>query len=691
MNKYLLEIGVEELPARLVEMAISQLRQKTEKLLADSLINFEKLDIYATPRRLSLIIDGVELFQKDINTEAKGPSKKISFDSEGNPTKPLLGFINAQGINVEDIIVKDFKGEDYVYANIHKKGDSFENIIKENIAELIKSINFPKSMKWGGKNIKFARPIRWIVSILNSEVIKFDFEGIPVSNITRGHRFLGKSSVEIDSVDNYEKILKDNFVILKQDDRKEIIKYGSNKLARSLGGEIHEDEDLLEELTYIVEYPNPIMGRIKDEYLELPKEVITTPMRDHLRFMPVYSAKGDLLPYFITIRNGNDDYKDIVIAGNEKVLEARLEDAKFFYKDDISKPLEDYVDSLKGVMFQDKLGTMYDKSKRIGKLSEKIGEYLEVANETVESLKRASQLSKADLTTKLVQEFTELQGKMGSIYAEKSNESEIVCQAIFEQYLPRYSHDSLPKSTTGSILAIADKLDTIVGMFSIGLIPTGSQDPFGLRRSAIGIINIIESNKWKLSIEELIDYSMYVYVEERELVFDYNNLKKEILEFFRGRVKTMLQEKNIRYDIIDAVINLNESNIVTIFDKSTILNEYFKVDRDDLIDAFLRVHNISKKFTEKAFSKELLTEKEELKLHDVMSDVLPIVTENIKSGNYSSALDGLTELISPINDFFDNIMVLVEDEAIKNNRLTMIKEIDDVVGEIFDVEKIVTS
>ncbi|SHH26180.1 glycyl-tRNA synthetase beta chain [Anaerosphaera aminiphila DSM 21120] len=691
MNKYLLEIGVEELPARLVEMAISQLRQKTEKLLADSLINFEKLEIYATPRRLSLIIDGVELFQEDINTEAKGPSKKISFDSEGNPTKPLLGFINAQGINVEDIIVKDFKGEDYVYANIHKKGDSFENIIKENIAELIKSINFPKSMKWGGKNIKFARPIRWIVSILNSEVIKFDFEGIPVSNITRGHRFLGKSSVEIDSVDNYEKILKDNFVILKQDDRKEIIKYGSNKLARSLGGEIHEDDDLLEELTYIVEYPNPIMGRIKDEYLELPKEVITTPMRDHLRFMPIYSAKGDLLPYFITIRNGNDDYKDIVIAGNEKVLEARLEDAKFFYKDDISKPLEDYVDSLKGVMFQDKLGTMYDKSKRIGKLSEKIGEYLEVASETVEALKRASELSKADLTTKLVQEFTELQGKMGSIYAEKSNESDIVCQAIFEQYLPRYSHDSLPKSTTGSILAIADKLDTIVGMFSIGLIPTGSQDPFGLRRSAIGIINIIESNKWKLSIEELIDYSMYVYVEERELVFDYNNLKKDILEFFRGRVKTMLQEKNIRYDIIDAVINLNENNIVTIFDKSTILNEYFKVDRDELIDALLRVHNISKKFTEKTFSKELLTEKEELKLYDAMSDLLPRASENIKSGNYSSALDGLSELISPINDFFDNIMILVDDEAIKNNRLTMIKEIDDVVGEIFDVEKIVTS
>ena len=689
MNRYLLEIGVEELPARFVELALTQLKDKAAKLLKENEIDFKDMEVYATPRRLTLIINDISMYQNDLDVVSKGPSKKISFDEDNNPTKPLLGFMKSQGVELKDIEIREFKGEEYVYVSVHKKGEAVENILSKNMANLIKNINFPKNMKWGGKNIKFARPIRWVVSLLNDEVVSFEFEGIPVSNITRGHRFLGSSHIVVDHVDNYEKLLEENYVILDQNKRRETIKYGSNKLAKSLGGEIYEDEDLLEELTYIVEYPTPIMGRIKDEYLMLPKEVITTPMRDHLRYIPVYDDKGELLPYFITIRNGNEEYKEIVVAGNEKVLEARLEDAKFFYKDDISKPLEDYVDELKGVMFQDKLGTMYDKSQRVKSLCVKVGEYLEVADETIESLKRASYLSKADLNTKTVQEFTELQGVMGKIYAEKSGESKIVSQAIFEQYLPRYSHDSLPKSTTGSILAISDKLDTIVGLFAIGLIPTGSQDPFALRRSAIGIINIINNNKWEVSLSEIIDYALYVYTEEMTLAFDYNEVKSSILEFLKGRIKNMLQEENIRYDIIESVLSIDD-NVTSIFKKANELNEYFKEDRDKLVESLTRLHNIAKKYETGEFDEELLENDIEKALYEKSKEILPEFEKLANKKAYSEAMNELNELVDPINNYFDNIMVLVDDEKIRNNRLAMLANIDEVIKNILNIEKIVT-
>lgn len=689
MNKYLLEIGVEELPARFVELALSQLKDKTAKMLKENEVEFESVDVYATPRRLSAVVNGISLFQNDLDIVNKGPSKKISFDADNNPTKPLLGFMKSQNISLDDIEIKEFKGEEYVFASIHKKGENVENIIKENAANLIKSINFPKNMKWGGKNIKFARPIRWVLSLLNDKTIEFDFENIPVGNVTRGHRFLGSSNIVVDHVDNYEKLLRDNYVILNQEEREEIIKYGSKKLAKSLGGEIYEDDELLEELTYIVEYPTPIVGKIKDEYLELPKEVITTPMRDHLRYIPVYDSKGALLPYFITIRNGNEEYKDIVVAGNEKVLGARLEDAKFFYHDDVSKPLEDYVDELHGVMFQDKLGTMYDKSQRVKSLSTKIGEYLEVADETIESLERAAFLAKADLNTKTVQEFTELQGVMGSIYAEKSNESEIVSQAIYEQYLPRYSHDSLPKSTTGSILAISDKLDTIVGLFAIGLIPTGSQDPFALRRSAIGIIKIINNNKWEVSLSEIIDYSLYVYTDEMTLAFDYNKVKSSIIEFLQGRIKTMLQEENIRYDIIESVLS-NDDNVTSIFKKAEEIDEFFKEDKSKLVEALNRLHNIAKKYEDQEFNEDLLTEDAEKALFGKTKEIFPEYEKSVNRKNFAEAMNLLEELTLPINNYFDNIMVFVDDEDIKNNRLAMLNIIDKEIKKVLNIEKIVT-
>jgi glycyl-tRNA synthetase beta chain len=554
--------------------------------------------------------------------------------------------------------------------------------------ELIKRISFPKSMRWGGKNIRFARPIRWIVSILDDKVIPFDLEGIIASNITRGHRFLGSSNILIDNVDNYSKLLKENYVIIDQKERKEIIKYGSERLVKEKGGTILQDEDLLDEVTNIVEYPTPIIGRIKDEYLTLPMDVIITPMKEHQRYFPVVDDKKRLLPYFITVRNGDDRYTDIVVKGNEKVLGARLEDAKFFYMEDIKYPLENYVERLNNIIFQEKLGTLYQKTKRLQKLASKIGNYLEVGEETVKNIDRAAHLSKADLVTKMVGEFTELQGKMGMEYAKQSNENEIVSIAIFEQYLPRYSGDRLPSTTAGSILSIADKLDTIAGLFAIGIQPSGSQDPFGLRRSALGIINIILDKKWNVSLSEIVDFALYIYVEENGLAFDYNKIKSEIMDFFITRIRNMFLDMNIRHDIIEAVINTNIDDIYDLKIRAYKLNDWLnKEGLQEILSAFNRVSTLALKAPNDEVKRDLLTE-DELNLYDSFNNIEEKVLNLIEKKEYDKALDVLVTLKSPIDNFFENVMVMVDDENLKNNRLGLLKTIYDTMMKVCDLSKI---
>ena len=688
MNNYLLEIGVEELPSRFVNMAIEQLNEKSKKILIENEIGFEDVKVYATPRRLSLIIEGLDEKQKDIQKEVKGPSVKIAYDDDKKPTKPLLGFMKSQNITEDDLITKELKGIDYVFANISSIGRKSQEILAEIMPSLIRDINFPKNMRWGGKNIRFARPIRWIVSLLNNEVVPFDFEAIPVGNKTKGHRFLGSSDITIDEVNNYEKLLEENYVILDQNKRREIIKYESTKIAKSLGGEIHENEDLLEELTFIVEYPTPIKGSIKEKYLSLPKEVVTTTMIDHLRFTPIYSQDGELLPYFITVRNGTKDYEDIVIAGNEKVLGARLEDAKFFYEDDISKPLEEYVENLKGVLFNDKLGSMLEKEKRDGVVAKKIAKSLSFADEAIEALDRVSHLSKADLTTKMVIEFTELQGVMGEIYALNSGEKEIVATAIREQYLPKFAGDELPKSSVGSIFSLADKIDTIVGLFAIGEIPTGSADPFALRRSAIGIINIIRNTGWKFNLNEAIETSLYEYINDLGLTFNHEEVINNIREFFFGRIKTMLQEEGIRYDIIDAVL-ISESEIYNIFEKAKELNEWFSLDRPNLVDAYNRINNLTKNVEFTEIDENILKEDEEKNLYNKFVEIDDKFKDALSSENYKEAMDLLDDLVPSIDAFFDKVMVMAEDENLRKNRLALINSIEENIQKILKIENIV--
>jgi glycyl-tRNA synthetase beta chain len=688
-KNYLIEIGVEELPARHINNALEQFKNNSIQILEDERINFEEIKAYATPRRLTLIIYGLDEKQSDLNEKVKGPAKRIAFDDEKSPTKALLGFMRGQKIDISSIYTEEFKEEEYVFANILKQGKSIEVIIRENMPNIIKNINFPKSMKWGGKNIKFSRPIRWIVSLLEDKVVHFELEGIPVSNITRGHRFLGSSNIEIGNVDEYVEILKENYVIVDQEERLEIIKYGSERLVKEKGGNLQKDEELLQEVTNIVEYPTPIIGRIKEEYLSLPRDVVITPMKEHLRYFPVLDDKNRLLPYFVTVRNGNEEYIDTVIKGNEKVLGARLEDAKFFYMDDIKKPLEDYVEKLKNIVFQEKLGTLYDKTKRVEELAVKIGESLEVGEDTEKNVERAAFLSKADLVTKLVSEFTELQGKMGMEYAKISGENEIVSLAILEQYLPRYAGDSLPTTTAGAILSIADKLDTIVGLFAINIHPTGSQDPFGLRRQALGIINIILDKKLNLSIDELLETALYIYVEINGIAFDYNKVKEEIMEFFKGRIQNMFIHMGIRYDIVDALIDSNVDDIYEMKIKADKLNLWLQnEDISNILNAFKRVSNLAEKAPSDDVSRDLLTE-DEIELYDKYNNLEEKIENEIDKNEYDKALNLLATLKDPIDDYFDNVMVMVEDEKIKNNRLGLLKKIYDTMRNICDLSKIV--
>mgnify|MGYP001032045371 CR=1 FL=1 len=688
-KKYLLEVGVEEFPARFIGDAKRQLSENFEAVLKEERVSFNEIKSYSTPRRLTIIVDGLSDFGGSEESVVKGPAKRIALDDSGNPTKALLGFMRGQNISRDDIVFQELNGEEYVYGKVLSEGKKLEEVLSLKMADVIKNINFPKSMKWGGKNLKFARPIRWIVSILDDSILPFELEGIIASNITKGHRFLGSQNIELTNSDSYKDILRDNFVIVDETERKDIIRYSSEKLAREKGGSVEKDEDLLDEVTNLVEYPTPIIGRIKDEYLALPFDVVTTPMKEHLRYFPVLDDKGRLLPYFITVRNGDDNFVDTVVKGNEKVLGARLEDAKFFYKEDISHDLEFFVEKLKTITFQEKLGSVYDKTIRIRKLTEKIADYLEVGEETKKNLDRASYLAKADLVTKMVTEFTELQGKIGMEYANESGENEIVSLAIFEQYLPKFAGDKLPSTTAGAVLSIADKLDSICGLFAIGIQPTGSQDPFALRRSAIGIINIIMDKKVNVSLMDLIDFSLYIYVEETGLATDFNKVRKEILEFFIGRVKNLFLDQGISYDVIDSIVKTGTDNIYDMKIRGEKINSWIKDQNiNDILAAFNRLATLAIKTDTSEVKRDLLAGYE-VDLFDSYNNLEEKVNTLIHKKEYDKALSALITLREPIDKFFDNVMVMVEDEKLKNNRLALLRKIYDMMLKVCDLTYIV--
>ena len=686
MNNYLLlEIGVEELPSRFGQTTLDQIENNLSKLLKEERINFDNIEKYATPRRLTFVIKNLADKATDLEEEVKGPAKKIAVDADGNFTKPALGFMKSKGLDPENVYFKQLGNAEYLFGTIKQEGKHTSEVLKNIVPEAIKNVTFPKAMRWGGKNMRFARPIRWMVALLNNEVLDIDLEGIKSSNITRGHRFLGEKEFEVNSVEEYFEKLDKNFVVLDQHKRKEMIREQAIEVAKSLGGEVELDEDLLEEITFLVEYPTAFYGEFDEEYVKLPKEVVTTPMKEHQRYFPVLKD-GKLLPNFIAVRNGDSNRIDLVKAGNEKVLRARLADALFFYHEDTKKPLESFVDKLQTVVFQAKLGTVYDKTLRIEKLSQVILNELNMT-ESKENTLRAAKLCKADLVTNMVFEFTELQGIMGRDYAKVSGENEEVCQGIFEHYLPRFAGDILPETNTGIALSIADKLDSIAGFFAIGIKPSGSQDPYALRRQALGILSILLDRKLSVNLNNLINAALDNY---SNLEFNKEEVASQIVEFFVERVKNLFKDLGIRYDVIDAVLNNNLDDISDIHTRALELNRWLQKDElVEMLTAFNRVATLAEKATTDIVKEDLLKEDAEIKLYNGFKEIKSNVESLLLDKKYNEALDAFATLRPLVDNLFDNVMVMDKDEAIKENRLGLLKQIYSTMLTICDLSKIV--
>ena len=686
MHNYLLEIGVEEIPSDYVKNTKIQLKEKFEKLLPENKLSYEDVEIESTPRRFMVLLKNVaETAQQEV-ISVRGPSAKIAYDEDNNPSRALLGFLKGQKAELSDVIIKEQKGEDYVFVEKKEESKSLEEILKENVYEIVKSISFPRSMRWGGKSIRWARPIRWFVSLLDDRLLDFDAEGIEVGNITKGHRTLGSDKIVIEKISEYEAKLKENYVILRGKDRRDIILKGLNSVSSQVGGEYMKDDDLLDEVVNIVEYPTVLVGEIDHSYLELPREVITTPMKDHQRYFPILDDKKKLLPYFCLVRNGDDYESQNVIEGNKKVLVARLEDAKFFYDLDAANTLESYVKDLDNLVFFEGLGNMGQKTKRLVELAASYQKELSLGDDIAEDAKRAAYLSKADLVTRMVVEFTELQGTMGAIYALNSGENQRVATAIKEQYLPKNQNSETPKSVVGILLAIADKMDSIVGLYAIENYVTGSRDPFGLRRAALGIINIILENGIDVDIKKLIAEALLVYTEINALAFDYDKTMDETLTFIKDRLKNKLLDDGYRYDIVNSVINTNFTNILKMSEKVKAVSDFIG-ENDDSLSYLIRINNLTKESEDREIREDLLETDLERKFYEEITKL-----ENfglVSSADYKKELENIQATSLVGNDYLDNTMINVDNEEVKNNRLAMLNLLKRRMAQIFDISEIV--
>ena len=687
MNKKLLfEIGTEEIPARFIAKTKADMKGYLEKTLKELHIEYKSIELKCTPRRFVVVIDELAENQATVEEELKGPAKKIAFDENNNPSKALLGFLKGKDISPEEVYFKTVGKDEYAHIKLTKKGQAVKGLLKDIFEGMIKSTTFPKSMRWGGKNIRFVRPIRYFVCLMDEEVIDFEIEGIKTGNITKGHRFLGSSEIVINTPDEYEAKLKENFVILDDEQRKALILEQCKAVADSLGGTLMMDEDLLEEVNYIVEYPTAFYGEFDESYLSLPKEAIITPMKEHQRYFPVLDADGKLLNKFITVRNGDSYAIDNVKRGNEKVLDARLSDALFFYHEDTKKPLEAYVERLDTIVFQQKLGTILDKTKRIQNLSEKIAKALAL---TLPNLDRAAYLSKADLTTAMVFEFTELQGIMGRYYANLSNEPSEVAQAIYEHYLPRFAGDELPSTNEGIILALSDRLDSVAGFFAIGIQPTGSQDPYALRRQALGILNIMMEKKLDVRLFDLLDLALENFDFED---MDKQSVKSDLMSFFELRLKNLFTDMGIRYDVVDAIINIEDSNPFDLLIRAKDLDAWVKNNSvTEALQTFSRISNISKEAIAGKVDEALFAHDSEAKLNTAYNSIKAEVEAMLARREYVKALELLISIKDSVDAFFDSVMIMDENMDIRANRLAMLSNIRTTMESVADLSKIVNA
>lgn len=679
----LLEIGTEEVPAHVMPGILSQLKENAAKTFEELRIEYKNIKTLGTPRRSALLVEGLAEKQADLSKENRGPAVNIAFDADGNPTKAAQGFARGQGVKPEELVTKD----GYVYAMVHEKGGQTADLLGETLKGLVDGLNFPNNMHWADLDYKFIRPLRWLVALYGHDVIDFEVANVKSGRTSRGHRFLSEGDFEIANAEDYVEACRKASIIVDQNERCEMIRQQIAEVAAANGGQAEVNEDLLEEVLYLVEYPTALCGKFDEKYLALPAEAVITPMRDHQRYFPVLKD-GQLLPLFITIRNGGKEHLETVQHGNERVLRARLEDAQFFFDEDRKKTLEQHGEKLKTVVFQDGLGTIYDKALRLEVLAGYIADAIGANEQDKKDAVRAAKLAKADLVTGMVTEFTELQGVMGREYALLDGETKAVAQAIDEHYMPRFAGDSQPASVAGRIVSLADKIDTIVGTFSRGLIPTGSQDPFALRRQALGIVNMLKEAQYHISLSQLVAKAM-----ELLKIADagqQTKLQNDVADFMKLRLKNVLADAGIRYDVVDAVF-VTVDDIYGVFLRAQAVNEAVKQDMEKTIQAFVRTGNIARKAEEvqAAVEADLLAEQVEKDLCKAYEDAAAKVEKAVAAQDYAGAIATLSQLAAPIDAFFDGVMVMDKDEKIKNNRLGLLKLVDNLVCQVADFSKIV--
>lgn len=690
MSKDLLfEIGLEEVPARFLRAAMEQLQDKLVKWLDASRIGHGEVTAYATPRRLAVWVQNVADKQEDVSEEVKGPSRKIALDDSGQWSKAALGFAKSQGVDPESFTFKELGGVEYIYVTKNSVGVDTKSILPEGLLGILTSMTFPKNMRWGAHEFKFVRPIKWMVALLGNETIDLEITGVKAGNVTRGHRFLGGEAA-IPEASAYRDVLREQHVIVDVNERQEMIVSQIQALAQEKDWNIAIKDDLLEEVLFLVETPTVLYGSFDSSFLHIPQEVLITSMREHQRYFPVLDKQGQLLPFFVTVRSGDSRSLDVIARGNEKVLRARLSDAKFFYEEDQKLQIKDALSKLESIVFHEELGTIGDKVRRIRRISDQLSAKLSISADEADSVSRAADICKFDLVTQMVYEFPELQGVMGEDYARKAGEKEQVAKAVFEHYQPRFAGDAVPSTSVGSIVSIADKIDTIVGCFSIGIIPTGSQDPYALRRQAAGIVQIILEHKLPVTLSDVFGVALEVHENIRVLKRSTDEIRKDLKEFFGLRVKKLLSEDQ-RYDVVDAVITAGFDYVVSVVSRGhALMNAVDHVeDFKTTVESFNRVSNLAAKAGKAAVNPELFTETEEGKLYEAWNAIREDYHAALQAADGERSLSLLGGLKEPITGFFDSVMVMAEDEAVRANRLALLSGIDGDLKRYADFTKLV--
>lgn len=677
------EIGTEEMPAASMQRFREDYLKTAAAVFENNNLEYEVMNVYSTPRRLVLAVDQLSEKQEDQREIVRGPAVNIAFDDQGNPTKAGEGFARGQGVEVDELVEKG----DYLYAEKVEKGKKTAEILPQILAKIVDQVPLPKAMRWGSVQMEFIRPIKWLLILFGGEKLDLEIAGVKSSNYSIGHRFLSEGQIEINNAADYFAALKDASIIVKQDERKNLIKKQIAELDLSAQAVIKES--LLAEVIDLIEYPTAFKGSFSEDYLELPPEVLITAMEKHQRYFPVMTDNDQLKSEFIGVRDGGSNYLEEVIAGNEMVLKGRLDDAKFFFAEDQKYGFLNRTEDIKNIVFQKDIGSVYQKVEKLQQITARLAELLGYNSAQKEISVRAAELCKNDLATEMVNEFANLQGLMGREYALLEGEAEESAEAIYEHYLPRFAGDKLPETKSGTILAVAEKLFNLSSHFLLGNIPSGSQDPFALRRQATGLLRIILDKDLEVNLEELIQLSMEIVSINPKNI---NSAAFELKDFIKQRLENLLAEEDIRYDIINAVIKVNDQDLLDLYQRAHKLMEFRAENPSlfvDLIRGLVRAKNISEKAENKLeIDAGLLVEDEEKELYKAFKQRKSEINRFFASGQYQKGFYLLVELKEYIDAFLDNVMVMVDELELKNNRLALLKNISVLMSEVMDIEEI---